>query len=79
MFNCNPTCTCIIKCETTQKIVMIKVVETLYKQNVGSLRYLCNNKPDIAFSSYQKFTQTKGASRTAHDPNSDTSPTSLII
>lgn len=27
-----------------------KVESTLFKKNLGSLRYVCNNRPDIGFS-----------------------------
>jgi len=50
--------------ETNVKLVMIEEEElvdpTLFKQIVGSLRYLCNSRPDIVYAvgiimSYPKF------------------------
>ncbi|XP_050919046.1 uncharacterized mitochondrial protein AtMg00810-like [Lathyrus oleraceus] len=51
MSNCNATATPLetgakLKKDTNDKVVS----ETLYKQIIGSLRYLCNTKPDICQS-----------------------------
>ena len=51
MVNCNPSSS---NAETNLKLVMNDEEElvdpTLFKQIVVSLRYLCNSRPDIAYS-----------------------------
>ncbi|XP_039685131.1 uncharacterized mitochondrial protein AtMg00810-like [Medicago truncatula] len=51
MMNCNPSSS---PAETNVKLMMNedeeRVNPTLFKQIVGSLRYLCNSRPDIAYA-----------------------------
>ncbi|XP_019432436.1 PREDICTED: uncharacterized protein LOC109339451 [Lupinus angustifolius] len=50
MMNCNPVSTPIDAGTTLCEEGTDQVVDkTLYRQMVGSLRYICNSRPDIAF------------------------------
>jgi hypothetical protein len=51
MINCNPAPTpCEFRLQLTKEPEEKEVDATEYRKLIGSLRYLCNTRPDIAYS-----------------------------